>query len=160
MADITSITFHHKYNYVNFSDSDCMSDYFHGASLGQKETVKWISESGADIIGTHTTNEDKEIPTLRRVKQICKGSGYAYIDKSHLHSYNGWGSPYEAWTIRYLLVKKELLKSYCEAEIEKELLNIAYRASFWQRSIFPTNSKKEMVKSARFINNMQEALKF
>lgn len=102
MAKIVTITFYWKDNFVNFSDTDTTTDYFHSYSLGQKETAEWINEKGADIITTRTVNNDVSIPTLKRVKQLCKKAGYEYTDKSHMHKYYGMRDT-EAFVIEYEL---------------------------------------------------------
>jgi hypothetical protein len=90
MARITSINLSWKDNYVNFSDSDSMTDYHHGYSLGIKQTIEWIKKHGAKKIRVTVTNDDPKIPSLRRVQQIAKMCGYTIEDKSHEHTYHGY----------------------------------------------------------------------
>ncbi len=87
-AQISSITFYDKDNYVTYNDSDMTTDYFNAYSLSLRDAIQWIREDGADIIRTRTCNNSKSIPTLKRVKQICKNAGYEYTDKSHMHHYH------------------------------------------------------------------------
>lgn len=102
MAKVSSVNFGDVRNYVSYNDSDMTTDYFHGYLLTQKETIESIKERGSDEILTTTTNNDYSIPTLRRIKAICKGAGYEYKDVGHLHTYE---SGKEVYIIEYVLTK-------------------------------------------------------
>jgi hypothetical protein len=84
MAKITSITLHHKDNYIHYDDTDIMTDYFHGYSLGQKYTVEWLKKDGASLVDVKVNGNDEDIPYMRRLKQIAKGCGYKITDKTYV----------------------------------------------------------------------------
>jgi hypothetical protein len=76
MSEIDSVMMHYKDNYVSYSDTDPMTDYFNGYSLNQRETAKWIKEDGADII-TGSYSNPAEVKTLeKRLYKIAKIAGY------------------------------------------------------------------------------------
>jgi hypothetical protein len=101
MSKISSVNLGWKQNYVSFNDTDVMTDYFYGYLLNQKETAQWIKEDGADIIRVSVTNNDPDIPTERRLKNICKVAGYTCENKSHMVKW--WNSDTEGLKMEYEL---------------------------------------------------------
>lgn len=81
VARIYSVNMSWKDNYCSFDDSDSMTDYFHGYSLGINRTVEWIKKDGGKTIKITVTNNDSKIPALKRVQQIAKECGYTIEDK-------------------------------------------------------------------------------
>lgn len=77
MPHIDSITFWDKDNYVNFSDTDSQTDYFHSYSLGinQLLTDFWKKRFGLSI-QIHFGN-NKDLPKYRkRLDRLEKALGY------------------------------------------------------------------------------------
>ena len=89
-ARISSINLSWKDNYVHFNDSDMMTDYCHGYSLGVNSSIEWIKKHGDRKISVSVTNDDPKIPALKRVQQIAKLCDYSIEDTSHEHVYHGY----------------------------------------------------------------------
>ena len=109
-AKIYKINFGHKENYAVYNDTDSMTDYFHSTRGSVKYMIECINEDGADIIYTDTTNNNPDIPTLRRVKQICAACGYYFIDKSHWKT-SQWNDGQKWFEITYELHKGTVPKT-------------------------------------------------
>lgn len=75
MAKIDSITMYDSDNYVSYNDSDSMTDYFHGYSLGVATTIEWLKKDGADAVRVRA-NGDFDSRDHKRAKRIAKGAGY------------------------------------------------------------------------------------
>ena len=99
---------YHKDNFVIFDDSDSMTDYFHNYSLGQKSTIEWLKEKGANVIVVHVSNNDSSIPFIRRIKQICKQCNYEYTDNSQEVHYKI--QDVKEFVYEFVLTKKEEAK--------------------------------------------------
>lgn len=66
-----------KENYVSYSDSDSMTDYFNGRIVNLNKTIELLKTDGGKIINVHTdgSQEDNE-KYLKRVAKIAKATGY------------------------------------------------------------------------------------
>ena len=117
VARIYSINISQKDNYVSFDDSDSMTDYFHGYSLGVNRTAEWIKKHGGRSIGVNVTNNDITTPALRRIQLIAKTAGYNIEDKTHMHTYYDWqNKPYEVKVLQWLLTANSERLKIIEAE--------------------------------------------
>ena len=105
MAKLNSITFWHTDNYVDYDDSEAMTDYFNSYSLTLKNTIKWIKEDGAHKISVDVGNNDPDIPYMKRLKRIAKECGYEIVDKSHNHTYHNWDGDKVVYLLEFELVK-------------------------------------------------------
>ena len=90
IARIYSINLSWKDNYLSFDDSDSMTDYFHGYSLGINRAIDLIKKDGGHKISVSVTNDDPKIPALKRIQQIAKACGYTITDTSHEHTFHGY----------------------------------------------------------------------
>lgn len=75
MAKIDSITMYDSDNYVSYSDSDGLTDYFHGYRLGVAATIEWLARDGADAVRVRA-NGTFEARDHKRAKRIARGAGY------------------------------------------------------------------------------------
>lgn len=121
-----------KDNYLSYDDSDSMTDYFHGYSLGINRAVEWIKKDGGREIRVTVTNNDQNTPAFKRVQQIIKACGYIAEDKSHNHTYYGYNNePYQVFVYEWLLKatpeRIKVLDAEDAEEQRKQLEAEAYR---------------------------------
>jgi hypothetical protein len=104
-AQIWQVNFGRTHNWVVYSDHDAMYDNGHMTSgITLKYVIEVIQKSGADVIYTSTTNNNRDTPTLDRVRKICKACGYYPIDKSE------WKDSHRDGGERWFEIKYELHK--------------------------------------------------
>ncbi len=114
-AQINHIQLDFRGQYAVYNDSDAMTDYFNSTRGTLNYIGDQVRECGADAIVVKVTNNDADLPHLRRVKRICKVSGYTFVDESHDHTYPGRGDnePHTVRVIKYMLTRKT-----CESDTD------------------------------------------
>ena len=83
-AVISSMTIYNNPEvYVSYSDSDSMTDYFHGRSCGVNRAIELLKTDGGEVIQVHTNYSEYCDPEgveleklLRRIKKMAEKSGY------------------------------------------------------------------------------------
>jgi hypothetical protein len=124
-ARIYSINLSWKDNYVSFDDSDSMTDYFHGYSMGVNRVVEWVKKDGGKQIKITVTNNDQKIPSLKRVQQIAK-AGYTIEDKCEEKTWLDYrNNPVKYFHLEWVLTANSERLKIIEAEdiqAEKERL--------------------------------------
>lgn len=102
---IVSITMWEKDNYVNFSDSDSQTDYFHGYSLGITHIIDWLTKNEAKVNGDMSPLAQAgtvirmdvgnnpatvEPKYLKRVERLAKVLGYKIkaVEKKGIYRIN------------------------------------------------------------------------
>ena len=77
---VTSITMNDKDNFVNFSDTDSSTDYFHSYSLGLNQLINWFTKEDlaqpASVIKVDALNNDIEPKHIKRLERIAKALRY------------------------------------------------------------------------------------
>ena len=105
-----------KDNYVSFDDGDSMTDYFHGYSLGINRVVEWVKKSGGRKIVVTVTNNNQEIPALKRVRQIAK-AGYTVTDKCEDKTWLDYrNNPIKYFHLEWVLAANSERSKVIEAE--------------------------------------------
>jgi hypothetical protein len=92
-SHIWQITLWEDGNFVNFSDTDSSTDYFHSYNLGLNSVIEWINEGkGGDTIEINFGN-NKNLPKYhKRVALIAKKCGYRAVDITEDKYYHDvWG---------------------------------------------------------------------
>jgi hypothetical protein len=78
---VTSITFWDKDNYVNFSDTDSSTDYFHSYSIGINAILERITTSelwqAAAVVKVSFGNNEDLAKYHKRLKQLQKALSYS-----------------------------------------------------------------------------------
>ena len=120
-ARIYSINLSWKDNYVSFDDSDSMTDYFHGYSMGVNRVVEWVKKDGGKQIKITVTNNDQKIPSLKRVQLIAK-AGYTIEDKSEEKTWLDYrNNPVKYFHLEWILTANtERLKTIEAEDIQAE----------------------------------------
>lgn len=120
-ARISSINLSWKDNYVHFNDSDIMTDYCHGYSLGVNSSIEWIKKHGDRKIVVSVTNDDPKIPALKRVQQIAKLCDYSIEDTSHEQIYHGYmDKEIKGFVLEWLLTANPERVKLLDAEDHEE----------------------------------------
>lgn len=63
-------------NYLSYSDTDSMTDYFHGTSAGQRRTADLLRTDGAEVVKFFANGRISEAAE-RRARQVAKWAGYS-----------------------------------------------------------------------------------
>jgi len=99
-AKITSMDMHEDSNYVSYNDSEPITDYFHGLSLGQADTIEWLRKDGAEIIKVDFVNQHRpENMRLykKRLDKIAKALWYEVFYESEERMNPGGGKWIDNW---------------------------------------------------------------
>jgi hypothetical protein len=75
---ITSIILYPNDCYMHYDDTDIKRGYFHGYHVNQEATIDLLRLAGADEVSVIVHDNDRDIPALRRVQELCKAH-YTYV---------------------------------------------------------------------------------
>ena len=78
MPQITSIILYPNDCYVHYDDTDIKRGFFHGCHVNTENTIELLRFAGADEVSVIVHDNDRDIPALRRVQELCKAH-YAYV---------------------------------------------------------------------------------
>ena len=78
MAQITDIILYPETNYLHYNDTDIQWGFFHGYHLNTRHAIALLRRDGADEISVIVKDNNRDIPALRRVQELCD-AGYTYM---------------------------------------------------------------------------------
>src|SRR6478735_8774949 len=68
-----------KENYVSYSDTESMTDYYNGMILNLGRTIEYLKKDGGKTINVYTdgeTDAESHKKSLSRIAKIAKAAGY------------------------------------------------------------------------------------